>query len=46
MLDGWLNSADHRQNLYAPAFNATGIGVARGSDGSLIYTQLYLTLPR
>ena len=44
IVEGWLNSSDHRQNLHAPAFNATGIGVARRSDGSLIYTQLYLTL--
>jgi uncharacterized protein YkwD len=46
ILQGWLHSDDHRRNLYAPPFNATGIGVARASDGTLYYTQLYLTLPR
>ncbi len=46
ILHGWLGSAVHRQNLYAPPFNATGIGIARRPDGSLIYTQVYLTYPR
>ena len=46
ILSGWLQSAVHRNNLYAPPFNATGIGIARGPDGSLIYTQLYVTYPR
>jgi uncharacterized protein YkwD len=43
---GWLNSQTHRTNLLAPAFNATGIGIARAADGSLLYTQLYVTYPR
>ncbi len=42
----WLQSPDHRSNLLAPAFNFTGIGVARGADGSLIYTQIYILVPR
>ena len=36
----------HRTNLFAPAFNATGIGVARAPNGSLVCTQLYLSYPR
>jgi len=46
ILQGWLHSEDHRRNLYAPPFNATGIGVAQAPDGTFYYTQLYLTLPR
>ena len=46
ILQGWLHSADHRRNLYAPPFNATGIGIARAADGTFYYTQLYITLPR
>jgi uncharacterized protein YkwD len=42
----WLASPEHRSNLLAPPFNTTGIGIARAGDGSLIYTQLYLTYPR
>jgi uncharacterized protein YkwD len=46
ILQGWLHSDDHRRNLYAPPFNATGIGVFQASDGTFYYTQLYVTLPR
>ena len=46
ILQGWLHSDDHRHNLYAPPFNATGIGVAQADDGTFYYTQLYVTLPR
>jgi uncharacterized protein YkwD len=43
---GWLSSAVHRRNLHAPPWNATGIGVARAADGTLYFTQLYVTFPR
>jgi len=46
ILQGWLASRVHRQNLHAPPFNATGIGVARAADGTFFYTQLYVTYPR
>lgn len=46
IVTSWLNSSIHRSNLLAPVFNATGIGIARGADGSLLYTQLYVTYPR
>ncbi len=42
----WLASPDHYRNLVAPPFNTTGIGAARMPDGSVIFTQLYLTFPR
>jgi uncharacterized protein YkwD len=46
ILQGWLLSPVHRENLLAPAFNATGIGVSRAPDGTLYYTQVYVTFPR
>jgi uncharacterized protein YkwD len=46
ILEGWLASPEHRRNLHAPPFNATGVGIAKASDGSLYYTQIYLTYPR
>jgi uncharacterized protein YkwD len=46
IVQGWLHSTVHRRNLLAPAFNATGIGIARSPDGSLLYTQVYVTYPR
>ena len=45
IVNGWLNSAVHRTNLYAPAFNATGVGVARTPNGTWIYTQVYVAIP-
>lgn len=46
ILTGWLASPEHRQNLLAPFFNTTGLGIARSSTGALVYTQLYTTFPR
>jgi uncharacterized protein YkwD len=46
IIRSWLGSPDHRRNLLAPPFNTTGIGISRAHDGSLIYTQLYVTYPR
>lgn len=43
IIRGWLASPMHRRNLLAPMFNATGIGVAQAADGTLYYTQLYVT---
>ena len=43
---GWQNSPDHRANLLARPFNATGVGIARAPDGRFFYTQLYVTFPR
>jgi len=46
VLEAWLASPTHRENLHAPPFNATGIGIARAPNGSLVYTQVYVTYPR
>ncbi len=46
ILSGWLTSPVHRRNLLAPVFNAAGLGIARAADGTLYYTQLYVTYPR
>jgi len=46
IFQGWLASPDHYENLVAPAFNATGVGIARRADGTLLYTQVYVTFPR
>ena len=46
ILSGWLASPTHRENLHAPPWNATGIGVAQAPDGTLYFTQLYVTYPR
>jgi uncharacterized protein YkwD len=46
ILQGWIHSPVHRENLLGPAFNATGLGIARAPDGTLYYTQVYVTFPR
>lgn len=46
IVSAWMASPAHHENIVAPAFNATGIGVARAPGGSLYYTQLYVTRPR
>jgi uncharacterized protein YkwD len=46
ILEGWKLSPVHRRNLLAPAFNTTGVGTARASDGTLYFTQLYLTFAK
>jgi uncharacterized protein YkwD len=46
ILNGWLNSPAHRENLTARPYNVTGIGIARAPDGTFFYTQLYLSFPR
>jgi uncharacterized protein YkwD len=39
VLEGWLESPDHRANLLSPDFVETGIGVARSDDGLTYVTQ-------
>lgn len=46
VLTGWKLSPVHRDNLLTSAFNSTGIGIARASDGTWYYTQVYATYPR
>ena len=41
IVEEWMLSALHRQNLVNPAFNATGIGIAQAPDGRTIVVQLY-----
>ena len=46
ILRAWMASEVHRTNIVAPPFNATGIGIARAPNGSLVYTQVFVTYPR
>ncbi len=43
---GWVVSPVHRRNLFLPAFNRTGIGIALAADGTIYATQLYVAIPR
>lgn len=46
IVQGWMHSPTHRENLLAPAFNATGVGIARATDGTYYYTQVFATFPK
>jgi len=46
IVEGWIASPVHRRNLLHPEFNATGVGIARSPDGTLYYTQVFVTFPK
>ena len=46
IVSAWMASTVHRDNILAPAFNATGIGIALSGDGTYYFTQIYGTRPR
>ena len=37
----WINSAGHRKNILGN-YNYTGIGIAKGHNGALFYTQIFI----
>ena len=37
----WLGSPGHKQNIEGK-YNLTGIGIAKGKDGQLYYTQIFM----
>ena len=41
VVDMWIKSAGHRKNILGN-YNYTGIGVAKGRDGNLYYTQIFI----
>jgi uncharacterized protein YkwD len=41
VVKGWLESKDHRVNIEGD-YDLTGIGIARGKDGELYYTQIFI----
>ncbi len=43
LIEGWMKSPVHRENILNPAFNTTGIAVVETSDGRTIAVQLFAT---
>lgn len=41
VVDGWIKSKGHRKNMLGN-YNLIGIGVAKGRNGMLYFTQLFL----
>jgi uncharacterized protein YkwD len=40
VVDMWLHSPGHKKNIEG-SYNLTGIGIVRGTDGQLYYTQIF-----
>jgi uncharacterized protein YkwD len=38
----WLKSPNHRKNMLNPRYAAGGVGIARGEQGTVYITQVYL----
>ncbi len=45
VVDSWLNSKVHRENMEGD-YNLTGIGIARGGDGNLYFTEIFINRPK
>ena len=43
IVNGWMNSHDHRENVLNPAFNTAGVAVVDAPDGRTIVVELYAT---
>jgi uncharacterized protein YkwD len=43
VVEHWLESPNHRENLLNPAFNTTGIAAVETPDGRTIFVELFAT---
>jgi uncharacterized protein YkwD len=43
IMDGWMKSKHHRENILQPAFEEIGLGIARSDKGEIYYTQVFGT---
>jgi uncharacterized protein YkwD len=41
VLQAWMESKIHRENILQPEYTEIGIGLARDKDGQIYYTQLF-----
>jgi len=46
IVDEWMRSHDHRENLLNPAFNSSGLAIVEAPSGQTIIVELYATYPR
>jgi uncharacterized protein YkwD len=42
-VEGWMNSPRHRSNILYPRFNCSAIGIARAADGTVYFTQVFIS---
>jgi uncharacterized protein YkwD len=41
VMDSWMTSAGHRDNILNCSFKAIGVGMAKGVDGTLVWGQIF-----
>ena len=41
VVDGWLGSPEHRANIEAPEFRATGVGAAAAAGGTVYWSETF-----
>ena len=42
VVNSWMNSQGHRENILSTKFTDIGIGVAKDSNGTLYWTQMFI----
>ncbi len=42
VMQGWMNSPGHRANILNSSFTQIGVGIAKNSQGQLIWTQQFI----
>ena len=41
VMGAWMESKQHRENILGPEFSEIGLGLVRGKDGQMYYTQVF-----
>lgn len=42
VMNGWMNSPGHRANILSSSYSQIGVGVAKASNGTLYWTQMFI----
>jgi len=42
VMNSWMNSAGHRNNILSAAYTQIGVGAAKNSNGTLYWTQMFI----
>lgn len=42
VMNSWMNSSGHKANILSSTYNKIGVGVAKDSNGSIYWTQMFI----
>lgn len=45
VMNSWMNSTGHRNNILGRSFNQIGVGVAKAANGTFYWTQMFMKSP-